>query len=112
RRVPRRRDRPRRLDRRRRRDRRSPPRSRPPGPGLAVNEELPAYSLDLDTSPPPRLARAATQAIDRDWAWAGSTGKGGRVCVLDSGIEAGHPPAAKARRAAAWTSTENGTPPP
>src|SRR5205085_2894649 len=108
RRVPRRRDRPRRLDRRRRRDRRSPPRSRPPGPGLAVNEELPAYSLDLDTSPPPRLARAATQAIDRDWAWAGSTGKGVRVCVLDSGIEAGHPLVGEVQRAVVVNVDENG----
>jgi subtilisin family serine protease len=64
-----------------------------------VNEELPAYSLDVDTSPPPRLARAATQAIDRDWAWAGSTGKGVRVCLLDSGIEAGHPLVGEVQRA-------------
>ena len=32
-----------------------------------------------------------TGAITRDWAWAGSTGAGVRVAVVDSGIENGHP---------------------
>jgi subtilisin family serine protease len=32
-----------------------------------------------------------TGAISRDWAWAGSTGAGVRVAVIDSGIEAAHP---------------------
>lgn len=30
-------------------------------------------------------------AIDRKWAWGGSTGRGVRVAVIDSGIEADHP---------------------
>jgi subtilisin len=30
-------------------------------------------------------------AIDREWAWGGSTGRGARVAVVDSGIEADHP---------------------
>ncbi|OFW71911.1 MAG: serine protease [Actinobacteria bacterium RBG_16_68_12] len=29
--------------------------------------------------------------VTRDWALGGSTGKGARVCILDSGVEAGHP---------------------
>jgi subtilisin len=29
--------------------------------------------------------------VTRDWALGGSTGRGARVCVVDSGIEAGHP---------------------
>ncbi len=39
----------------------------------------------------------ALSAINREWAWAGSTDQGGvagqgvRVAVIDSGIEAGHP---------------------
>jgi subtilisin family serine protease len=31
------------------------------------------------------------KGIDRDWAWGGSTGRGVRVAVVDSGIEADHP---------------------
>lgn len=30
-------------------------------------------------------------AITREWAWGGSTGKGVRVAIVDSGIEADHP---------------------
>ncbi len=29
--------------------------------------------------------------IDREWAWGGSTGRGVRVAIVDSGIEADHP---------------------
>jgi subtilisin family serine protease len=29
--------------------------------------------------------------VTREWAWGGSTGRGARVCIVDSGIEAGHP---------------------
>jgi subtilisin family serine protease len=28
--------------------------------------------------------------LTREWAWGGSTGKGVRVCILDSGVESGH----------------------
>jgi subtilisin len=29
--------------------------------------------------------------VDREWAWGGSTGKGVKVAVIDSGVDAGHP---------------------
>ena len=29
--------------------------------------------------------------VTRDWAWGGADGSGVRVCVLDSGVDAGHP---------------------
>jgi subtilisin family serine protease len=29
--------------------------------------------------------------VTPEWAWGGSTGAGVRVCVIDSGVEAGHP---------------------
>jgi hypothetical protein len=31
-------------------------------------------------------------AITRDWACGDSTGVGASVCILDSGVEFGHPP--------------------
>jgi subtilisin len=34
---------------------------------------------------------AAGAPVTAEWAWGGSTGAGARVCVVDSGIEAGHP---------------------
>lgn len=42
--------------------------------------------------------------VSREWAWGAGTGAGVRVCVVDSGIEAGHPrvgPVASARVAVA-----------
>jgi subtilisin len=39
-----------------------------------------------------RLAREARlDRIDRGWAFEGATGRGVTVCIIDSGIEAGHP---------------------
>jgi subtilisin len=61
---------------------------------LAAEEEpleLPAWSLqaaDLDRI---KLRSGWPERVDREWAWGGATGKGIRVCVLDSGIEADHP---------------------
>jgi subtilisin family serine protease len=34
---------------------------------------------------------AGVGRITADWAWGGSTGRGIRVCVVDSGVEADHP---------------------
>jgi subtilisin len=54
-------------------------------------EELPAWSLPADAVERIRLDVAWSEPITREWALAGATGAGVRVCVLDSGIEAGHP---------------------
>lgn len=57
------------------------------GPDL----DLPAWSLDRES------ALAATHRspfpLDnaREWAWGGATGKGVRVCIIDSGIDGTHP---------------------
>jgi subtilisin len=31
------------------------------------------------------------EPVTREWAWGGSTGRGVKVCVIDSGVEADHP---------------------
>ncbi len=57
------------------------------GPDL----DLPAWSLDRES------ALAATHRSPfpltnaREWAWGGATGKGVRVCIIDSGIDGTHP---------------------
>jgi subtilisin family serine protease len=58
---------------------------------MTSEESLPSHSL-----PASRLSEIATAydwpvEVTPDWAWGGSTGRGARVCVLDSGIERGHP---------------------
>jgi subtilisin len=63
-------------------------------------EPLPAWSLPAGSVADIGLQRAWPQHVTRDWAWGESTGRGVRVCILDSGIEEGHPrvgPVAEAR---------------
>lgn len=56
-----------------------------------AGQPIPAWSL-----PPDAVGRIALEAawpveVTREWAWQGSTGRGARVCILDSGVEADHP---------------------
>jgi subtilisin family serine protease len=55
------------------------------------DEELPAWSLPADASESIRMHAGWPDRVTREWAWGGSTGRGIRVCVLDSGIELDHP---------------------
>ncbi len=57
----------------------------------AADESLPAYAVDRTAVQRLRGARAWPTGVTREWALGGSTGRGARVCVVDSGIEAGHP---------------------
>src|SRR5919201_7034977 len=65
-------------------------------------EELPAWSLPADAVGRITIPVEWPARVDRDWAWGGSTGKGVRVCILDSGIEAGHPLVGGVERAVAF----------
>jgi subtilisin len=55
------------------------------------DEELPAWSLPLDAVGGIALEDPLAGPIDREWAIGGATGKGVKVCVLDSGVDPGHP---------------------
>jgi subtilisin len=57
----------------------------------APDRLLPAWSLPAGTAESLALPTAWPGRVTREWAWGGSTGKGVRVCILDSGVEAGHP---------------------
>jgi subtilisin family serine protease len=52
---------------------------------------MPASSLRRGLSEDIAIRGAWPDAIDRDWAWGGSTGRGARVCLIDSGVDPGHP---------------------
>jgi|SRR5437870_1816400 len=54
-------------------------------------EPLPAWSLPADAAEGIELPRDWPEQVTREWAWGGATGAGVRVCILDSGVEAGHP---------------------
>jgi subtilisin len=56
-----------------------------------ADEQLPAWSLPASAGDSIKLPSSWPDRVTRDWAWGGATGAGVHVCVLDSGIEPGHP---------------------
>jgi subtilisin len=52
---------------------------------------MPAWSLPAEAAEQLAMPAPWPGAPDREWAIGGSTGAGVRVCILDSGIEGGHP---------------------
>jgi subtilisin len=57
----------------------------------APERPLPAWSLPTGAAESLALPTEWPGRVTREWAWGASTGKGVRVCILDSGIEADHP---------------------
>ena len=57
----------------------------------APERPLPAWSLPAGTAESLALPTEWPGRVTREWAWGGSTGKGVRVCILDSGVDAEHP---------------------
>ena len=57
----------------------------------ASRAALPAWSLPKDAVERISLPSEWPERVTREWAWGASTGKGARVCILDSGVEASHP---------------------
>jgi subtilisin family serine protease len=55
------------------------------------DDERPAWSLAREYVASISLDNPLPDRVDRAWALDGATGRGVKVCVLDSGIEAGHP---------------------
>ena len=59
---------------------------------MSEDQDLPAYSQPFLPSAIRELAAIGPLAeITPEWAWGGSTGKGVKVAVVDSGIEHDHP---------------------
>jgi subtilisin len=52
---------------------------------------LPAWSLPAGSEGRISIGVEWPERVTREWAFGGSTGKGVRVCILDSGVEAAHP---------------------
>jgi subtilisin len=60
-------------------------------PEPAAERPLPAWSLPAGTAESLGLPTEWPGRVTREWAWGDSTGSGVRVCILDSGVELGHP---------------------
>ena len=71
---------------------------------------LPAWSLPPDAIERIRLEFEWPERVTREWALEGATGKGVRVCILDSGVEADHPKVGALQHAVAVSLDESGEP--
>jgi subtilisin family serine protease len=71
-------------------------------------EPLPYFSLRAEATDTIALASDWPFEVTREWALGGSTGSGVRVCLLDSGIEAGHPLVGEVERAVTVEGTSLG----
>jgi subtilisin len=52
---------------------------------------LPAWSLPAGAAENLELPTEWPGRVTREWAWGDSKGEGVRICILDSGVERGHP---------------------
>jgi subtilisin len=71
------------------------------------DDDLPAWSLPANAVHQISLPTPWPERVTREWAWGGATGAGVRVCVLDSGVEVGHPLVGSVARSVAVTKTES-----
>ena len=70
--------------------------------------DLPAWSLPAGAGERIAIGVEWPERVTREWAFGGSTGKGVRVCILDSGIESGHPRVGEVDGAVAFRRLEDG----
>ena len=73
------------------------------------DDVLPAWGLPAGGERPVDAA-SLPAPVTAEWAYGGATGAGVRVCVLDSGIEAGHPLVGEVERAVTVVEDEDGEP--
>src|SRR4249919_211389 len=76
-------------------------------PARSHGETLPAWSLPADAGAQIPIGVEWPERVTREWAWGGSTGKGVTVCILDSGVESGHPLVGDLDRAVAFKRGES-----
>jgi subtilisin len=73
-----------------------------PQPSQEPEESLPAWSLAAGAGEQISIGVNWPERVTREWAWGGSTGTEVTVCILDSGVEAGHPLVGGVDRAVAF----------
>jgi subtilisin family serine protease len=75
-----------------------------------VATDVPAWALDADAAERNRLSTPWPHPVSREWAWGASEGAGVRVCIVDSGVDGGHPLVGGIDRAVAPLTDTHGEP--
>jgi subtilisin family serine protease len=78
--------------------------------GADEREPIPAWSLPADAVEAITLPHRWPEQVTRDWAFGERDGAGVQVCILDSGIERGHPLVGEVQRAVAIEVDEDDAP--
>jgi subtilisin len=73
-----------------------------------AEDALPAWSLQREAALAALQRSPLPLADPRAYAWAGSTGAGVRVCVIDSGVDGTHPLVGGVERAVCFETGEDG----
>ena len=74
------------------------------------HEPIPAWSLPAEAVDQIRLRHEWPERVTREWAFGESQGAGVDVCILDSGIERGHPLVGEVASAVAVSVGDDGEP--
>ena len=56
-----------------------------------MSRPMPAWSLPADAAAAAVMPRAWPESVTREWAIGDSAGEGVSVCIVDSGVDGGHP---------------------
>jgi len=75
--------------------------------GEGEREPIPAWSLPADAIDQIALPSLWPERVTREWAFGDGQGSGVQACILDSGIERGHPLVGEIERAVAITVGED-----
>ncbi|MCD0484753.1 S8 family serine peptidase [Streptacidiphilus sp. ASG 303] len=60
-------------------------------PAASYVPGMPAWSARTSTAAPEEFRISSLSEVSPQWAWGGADGSGVRVCVVDSGVDGGHP---------------------
>jgi subtilisin family serine protease len=75
-----------------------------------ASDVVPAWALDAEAAERNRLATQWPHPVTREWAWGDADGGGVRVCIVDSGVDGGHPRVGGIERALAAVPGPDGEP--
>ncbi|WP_433496855.1 S8 family serine peptidase [Sphaerimonospora sp. CA-214678] len=71
---------------------------------------MPAWGLATSRLELEAFQVSRQEEVTRDWAWGGADGSGVRVCVVDTGVEGGHPLVGALARSLVVVSGDDGRP--